>query len=334
MRAFYEMKELPFKPNISNTMFAYISVSIAVILYGTTLTATKICLEEYSTPALMALRMSISAILFAPFFLTIYRNIKIEKSDIKFVLLMVLCEPCLYFLFETNALKFTSSGQAGVVSSLEPVLIILLARIILKEKFPRLAYIGLAVAITGSVFLSLMSDVNELAPRPLLGNTLQLGAEILTCVSVITTKYLMDKYPPFYLAGISVLSGSIFFTSMCMMNGETLHIVASPSAFIVGYLGILTVVAYALYNYSMCTLSASKVSPFLFLLPVSAIFFGWFFLGETLNIMQFASCLVIFLGIYICQTFSKHSLDEAEKIISEHEPQKNDTEEIKEECKI
>jgi len=116
MRAFYEMKELRLKPNISNAMFAYISISIAVILYGTTLTATKICLEEYSTPALMALRMSISAILFTPFFLTIYKNIKIDKSDIKYVILMVLCEPCLYFIFETNALKFTSSGQAGVVS--------------------------------------------------------------------------------------------------------------------------------------------------------------------------------------------------------------------------
>ena len=327
------MKGLLLKPNISNAMFAYISISIAVILYGTTLTATKICLEEYSTPALMALRMSISAILFAPFFLTIYKNIKIDKSDIKYVILMVLCEPCLYFIFETNALKYTSSGQAGVVSSLEPVLIILLARMILKEKFPRLAYIGLAIAIIGSVFLSIMSDVNELAPRPLLGNSLQLGAEILTCISVITTKYLMDKYPPFYLAGIAVLGGSVFFTSMCIMNGETLHIVPSPSIFIVGYLGILTVVAYALYNYSMCTLSASKVSPLLFLLPVSAVFFGWFFLGETLNTMQFASCLVIFLGIYICQTFSKHSLDEAEEIITSQEQEPIKQEEIKEECK-
>ena len=46
---------------------------------------------------------------------------------------MMLCEPCLYFLFETNALKYTTSGQAGIVSSLEPVLLVIAARIILKE---------------------------------------------------------------------------------------------------------------------------------------------------------------------------------------------------------
>ena len=300
------MKDLPAKPKLSSVVVAYISISIAVILYGSTLTATKICLNEYSTLSLMALRMSLSAILFIPFFLTIYRNVKVDKSDFKFLLLMVLCEPCLYFLFETNALKFTSSGQAGVVSSLEPVLIILFARMILKERFPKLAYIGLVIAIFGSVLLSLTSDVNALAPRPLLGNTLQLGAEILTCISVVTTKYLMDKYPPFYLAGIAVLGGAIFFTSMCFITGQPIHVAHSSNTFIIGYLGILTVVAYALYNSSMKILSASKVSPFLFLLPISALFFGWFFLGETSNILQMISCFVIFFGVYLCQSFSNY----------------------------
>ena len=105
------MIDLPVKHKLSSKVIAYISISIAVILYGTSLTATKICLNEYSTLSLMAIRMSLSTILFIPFFLTIYRKVKIDKSDIKFILLMVLCEPCLYFIFETNALKFTSSRR-------------------------------------------------------------------------------------------------------------------------------------------------------------------------------------------------------------------------------
>ena len=85
------MKDLPVKHKLPSKVIAYISISIAVILYGTSLTATKICLNEYSTLSLMAIRMSLSTILFIPFFLTIYRNVKIDKSDIKFILLMVLC---------------------------------------------------------------------------------------------------------------------------------------------------------------------------------------------------------------------------------------------------
>ncbi len=301
------MKDFLSKYKNHHEIFAYLSITIAVILYGTTLTATKICLNYYSTAQLMTLRMVISAIIFIPFLLTIYKNIRIEKKDIFLILLMVLCEPCLYFVFETNALKYTTSGQAGIVSALEPVLLLIGARIILKEKFLKIVYLGLAIAITGSVLLSISSDVSELAPRPLLGNFLELIAIILTDTCVITTKYLMDRYPPFFLAGIAVIGGAIFFSSMNILSNDSFHIALNPSLFLVVYLGMLTVVAYALYNFAICTLPASKFSPFLFLLPIAAVIFGWFFLGETINLKQFAACILVFAGIYICQLNDKKS---------------------------
>lgn len=295
------MKDILSKYKNQNEIFAYISLFIAVILYGTTLTATKVCLQSYPSTSLIMFRMIISSLLFLPFFFTEYKNVKVEKIDFKLVALMIICEPCLYFLFETNALKFTSSGQAGIVSALEPIFIVIGARIVLKEKLPKLAYYGLFIGIVGSLFLSLSSDVNETAPNPVLGNLLQLMAIILTDISVITTKYLMDKYPPFFLAGIQVIGGGLFFVMVNFLTKGTFFIVPNMSAFILLYLGILTVVAYALYNYAMCTLSASKSSPFLFMLPVAAVFFGWFFLNETFNFYQFVSCLLIFVGIYISQ---------------------------------
>lgn len=295
------MKDILSKYKNQNEIFAYISLFIAVILYGTTLTATKVCLQYYPSTSLLMFRMLISSLLFLPFFFTEYKNTKVEKIDFKLVALMIICEPCLYFLFETNALKFTSSGQAGIVSTLEPVFIVIGARLILKEKLPKLAYYGLMIGLVGSLFLSLSSDVNEMAPNPILGNSLQLIAIILTDTSMITTKYLMDKYPPFFLAGIQVIGGGLFFIAVNYFMKGTFSIVPNMSMMIILYLGILTVVAYALYNYAMCTLSASKASPFLFMLPVAAVFFGWFFLNETFNIYQFASCLLIFAGIYVSQ---------------------------------
>ncbi|MBQ4123473.1 DMT family transporter [bacterium] len=299
------MKDFLSKYKNHNEIFAYLSITIAVILYGTTLTATKICLSYYSPSQLMMFRLLISAVLFIPFLFTIYKSIRIEKRDIWLILLMILCEPCLYFVFETNALKYTTSGQAGIVSALEPVILLIGARIVLKEKFLKIVYVGLAIAVTGSILLSLSSDVSALAPRPLLGNFLELIAIILTDTCVITTKYLMDRYPPFFLAGIAVIGGAIFFTLLNFATGSSFAVVLNPSLFLVIYLGILTVIAYALYNFAICTLPASKFSPFLFVLPVAAVLFGWFFLGETINIKQFAACILVFLGIYVCQLNDK-----------------------------
>ncbi len=295
------MKAILSKYKNPNEIFAYVSLFIAVILYGTTLTATKVCLEFYSLTSLMMFRMLISAVIFLPFFFTVYKGIKIEKKDYKLLFLMTICEPCLYFLFETHALQFTSSGQAGIVSSLEPIFIVMGARIILKERLPIFAYYGLFIGILGSVFLSMFSDVNELAPNPGLGNSLELCAIILTDISIITTKYLMDKYPPFFLAGFQVLGGGIFFTLLNYFAKGSFSVIPNISTAILLYLGILTVIAYALYNFAICTLSASKASPFLFLLPVSAVVFGWFFLNETFNMNQFFASIFIFIGIYISQ---------------------------------
>lgn len=295
------------KSNKSET-FAYISLIIATVLYGTTLTAMKVCLNYYSEVEMITLRMIISSMLFLPFFLTVYKDLKIDKIDYKFIFLMTICEPCLYFLFETHALRFTSSGQAGVVSAMEPILIIIFAKLILKEHLPKIAYFGVFLGIIGAIVLSLGSDVNELAPNPLLGNSLELCAEILTVTSIITTKYLMDKYPPFLLAGVQVVLGGVFFMILNALQGGSFVPVFNESFIILVYLGVLTVVSYALYNYGICSLSASKASPFLYLLPISSIIFGCFFLGESFNLLQIFACLLIFVGIYVSQIKDKRKL--------------------------
>lgn len=302
------MKEFLLNNTKKNETFAYISLIIATILYGTTLTAMKVCLNYYTEVEMISLRMIIASVLFLPFFLTVYKDLKVDKIDYKFIFLMTICEPCLYFLFETHALRFTTSGQAGVVSSMEPILIILFAKFILKEHLAKIAYIGVFLGIIGSVILSVGSDVNELAPNPVLGNSLEFCAEILTVTSIITTKYLMDKYPPFLLAGTQVLLGSVFFIILNILQGGSFVPVLNESIFILIYLGVLTVVSYALYNYGICTLSASKASPFLYMLPISSICFGCFFLGESFNFVQAVACALIFLGIYISQLKPKREL--------------------------
>ena len=299
------MKDFLLNNTNKNERFAYISLVVATVLYGTTLTAMKVCLNFYSEVEMITLRMIISSLLFLPFFLTVYKDLKVDKIDFKFILLMTICEPCLYFLFETHALRFTTSGQAGVVSSMEPILIIIFAKFILKEHLPKIAYIGVLLGIIGSFVLSIGSDVNELAPNPILGNSLEMCAEILTVTSIITTKYLMDKYPPFFLAGSQVLLGAVFFIVLNIVRHGSFIPVINESLPILIYLGVLTVVSYALYNYGICTLSASKASPFLYMLPISSICFGCFFLGESFNLTQFFACALIFVGIYISQMKDK-----------------------------
>ena len=300
--------ELGIKGKNSNEIFAYASLILAMLLYGSTFLAMKVVLNDYPPVTMIAIRMIIATLFFLPFLFTTYKDIKIQKSDWKILALMILAEPCLYFIFEGYALQNTTSSQAGIVNALEPVFITIGAAFILKERMPKVAYLGFIIAILGSVFLSISAQATESAPNPLFGNMLECLAIILAALSIIATKYLMDKYPPFYLAGCQIIGGAFFFAILSYIMHGNINLIFGLSFFIIVYLALLTVITYALYNYSMCSLSASKASPFLYLMPVFAMFFGWFFLDEILTKWQIIACFVIFLGIYLTQTNYKRKL--------------------------
>lgn len=282
-------------------MFAYISLFFCMITYGASFLAMKVVLFEYSPTTTMMFRMLIASVFFMPFMATVYRKIRIRKQDIGLLFLMTLCEPCLYFLLEANALSYTTASQAGIVYSMLPLFITLGAIMVLREKVPLAAFGGFLIAIIGSVMLSCDSAATEIAPRPILGNTLEFFAVIMTTVSIITTKYLMDKYPPFFLAGFQTVSGAVFFTVLNFLQGNSFHLSPNMTLFVIIYLGIVTVSDYALYNFAMCTLSASKASAFLYLQPVFAIFFGVVFLNEFLTPLQILAVFLIFAGLILSQ---------------------------------
>ena len=282
-------------------MFAYISLFFCMVTYGASFFAMKVGLQEYAPSTLMMFRLLIASLAFAPFMTTVYRKIKIKKQDIGLLLLMTICEPCLYFLFESNALNLTTASQAGIVCSMLPLFITLGAIIVLRERVPLAAFGGFLIAIVGSIILSFDSTATEIAPRPILGNILEFFAVMMTTVSIITTKYLMDKYPPFFLAGFQTFSGAIFFTLLNVFQGYGFHLTLNMTLFIIIYLGLVTVSDYALYNFAMCTLSASKASAFLYLQPVFAIFFGVVFLNEFLTSLQIFAVFLIFAGLILSQ---------------------------------
>lgn len=272
-----------------------------MITYGASFLAMKVVLIEYKPATMMMMRMCIASTIFIPFLTTTYRNIRIRKQDIGLLALMIICEPCLYYLCEANALSFTTSSQAGVICSMLPLFITIGAIIVLREKVPLAAFWGFLVAIVGSVMLSCFSSTTDIAPKPLLGNTLEFIAVIMTTISIITTKYLMERYPPFFLAGFQTVSGAVFFTAMNFIMGNGFHIHKSMAIFVVIYLGMVTVSDYALYNFAMCTLSASKASTFLYMQPVFAIFFGMVFLNEFLSPIQVVAVIMIFVGVIFSQ---------------------------------
>ncbi len=163
--------------NRSNPSLPYICLVLAMVLWASTFVALKLAFRVYDPMVVIFGRMAVASLL-AVFFPFAFKNIPFRKKDLKYIAFMVICEPCLYFIFEARALVHTSAAQAGMITSMMPLMVAIGAWLFLKEKLSLRTCVGFTIAVVGALWLSLASEASSHAPNPLLGNFLELIAII------------------------------------------------------------------------------------------------------------------------------------------------------------
>jgi drug/metabolite transporter (DMT)-like permease len=287
----------------------------AVVLWGTSFPATKIALADFPPMALVFLRMVVATALLAPFVGRIPKT-RYRKGDWKWLVLVGLFEPCLYFLFEANALRFTGASQAGVISAMAPLLVAVGARIFLSEELSLRTISGLLLSLAGVAVLSLGGHSAEAAPNPVLGNALELGAMVCAAGYFIVLRHLTSRYDPWLVTGVMSLSGLIFFLPGALLAGPSTWLHASPQAWLaVVYLGaFVTLGAIGLYNLAASKMPAARAAISINLVPFAAVASSWLLLGEQLTLLQVAGGLVIVGGVFLGESKPKPRPAEEEQL--------------------
>jgi drug/metabolite transporter (DMT)-like permease len=279
------------------------SLVLAMLLWASSFVALKMAFQGYHPMQVIFGRMFIAS-LFCLAFLRSLRTIRWRRSDLKLLLIMAVCEPCLYFLFEAQALQWTSASQAGMITAMLPLLVAVFAWIMLKENLSRQTLLGFALAIAGAIWLSLGSEPTTASPQPLLGNLCEFLAMVCAAGYTVSLKRLSSHYPPFFLTAFQAFIGCLFyFPFLWLPNvGVTVDLVARPSLAIL-YLGlVVTVGAYGCYNFGVSRIPASQAAAFVNLIPVFSVLFGMVILGERLNLGQGLACGVVFSGVWLSST--------------------------------
>jgi drug/metabolite transporter (DMT)-like permease len=277
---------------------ALLCLAGAVLLWGTSFVATKAALSGFAPMTVIWLRMVMASLLV----LALRKRIpapSYRTGDWKILLFLCLMQPCGYFLLEGYAISLTTSSQAGMISALVPLLVIVGAWGILKEPLSFKGGTGLAVSIVGVVWLSLGGAPNDNASNPVLGNLLEVGAMVCAAVYMVVMKRLSARYSTWWLTGMQCVAGAIFFLPGAWMSDFSSAV--SVSAWLaVGYLGLfVTLGAFGLYNMAMTMMSAGRAAMSINLVSPVALLAGWVMLGETLTTHQLAACGVVSVGVYL-----------------------------------
>jgi drug/metabolite transporter (DMT)-like permease len=286
-------------PQVKSTP-ATLCLLLAMLLWASSFVALKVAFTGYHPMQVIFGRMFVASLCFLPF-VPGFCRLKWQRGDLRYLLLMAFFEPCLYFLFEAEALQKTSASQAGMITAMLPLLVAVAAWALLKEKISRLTLAGFLIAICGAILLSLAAEATSQSPAPLLGNLLEFAAMICACGYTICLKHLSGRYPPLFLTAVQAFIGSLFFAFFLLPAdiGFPTHWLAEPG-FAVLYLGtFITLGAYGLYNFGVSRIPANQAAAFVNLIPVFSVMLGWLILAERLTFGQWLAVILVFSGVFI-----------------------------------
>ncbi len=289
------------------TSYSYsgpIAAIASTILWGGAYVAMKSALQSFHPMTMIFLLLVVSSVAFLMAFPSMRKKQRYTKGDWRIFLVLIICEPCLYFTFEGYALDNTSASQAGMLSATLPLFVGAFGYVLLKEKLSRTAWVGCVIAICGAVWLSVGVVADEHAPNPLFGNFLQICAMVFAALYAICVRRLSRGYTPMFITAVQAWAGFFFFFPVLFIPGLGLPEGAASLAawFSIVYLGLgVSFGAYSLYGFSLSRMPAAKASMFMNLIPLFTLLFGMLLLGERPAPVQYMASALVLGGVLISQ---------------------------------
>ena len=97
-----------------NVLMALLILSYAT--WGGGMIAMKYAFESFTAMQVVFARVAFAGVIYLALY-RLWSHIPYQKGDWKYLLAMVLFEPCLFFLCETFAMTYTTASQGGVIGA-------------------------------------------------------------------------------------------------------------------------------------------------------------------------------------------------------------------------
>ncbi len=289
--------------------FAIFALFMVQVLYGLNYTFAKTVMNEnFVKPfALTVLRVGGAGILFWVFSLFLPKE-KVERKDYFKFFIAAAFGVAINMLFFLKGIELTTPIHASAIMTITPVIILILSSIVLKEKITTLKIIGVTLALSGALALTLFGDSEREGDNIFLGNTFILLNALFFSIYIILIKQLTAKYHPFtfikwlFLFGFfMVLPFGYHQLQDVQWQAFTPYISFSILFVVIG----ATFGTYLLNPIALNKLKASTVGVFIYLQPVIAGLFAVIMGADTVDTLKIITMVLIFSGVYLVSIKSK-----------------------------
>lgn len=240
---------------------------------------------------------------------------RVARKDVFLLAICAIFGVAMNQLFFFNGLNLSSSINAGIIMTINPILVVILSFFILKEKITWKKSAGILIGATGAVLLTLTAGTGS--GDSLLGDLFLFINATSYAIYLVLVKPLMKKYKPFTVITY-IFSFGLFYvlfyppTLMDLAETNFSQIPFDVTMKILYVIIGVTFLTYLLTVYGLKYLSPSVSSSYMYLQPVLVMIFTFLFgmwglsedYTETITFEKIGYMLVIFLGVFLTSSAS------------------------------
>ncbi|GAA4969206.1 EamA family transporter [Algibacter aquimarinus] len=278
------------------------------VIWGSTYLLNKIAVGELPPFKLASIRFVSAGILIFIIAKILKVNISITKEQLKNTIIAG-------FLFLTFgngvvvwALKYVDSGFTALEISAQPLVVLILMRILQGKKISPMSYIGVLLGFIGIYLL--------VSQKQIISQEGQIKGMIMIFICMLSWAYgslfvgkanLPTNY--FVNTGYQMLAGGIMLAIASLCFGETWSLPSSWSADVqwsmVALIIFGSIIAFTSFNYLLKVVSPEKVATSTYVNPIIALILGWWILNEQITKQSIIAAIVLLTGVYFINTKRK-----------------------------
>ncbi len=277
----------------------FVAALVAVAIWAGWIPMTRLAVTVRLLPAdVAALRFAISGLLLLPALALNWREIPWRRPLVLAALVIGAGVP--YLLLFGTGLLIANSGQAAVFGpGLVSSLVALFAMLFLGERLGRMRLLGLGITLLG-VAVVVGHDLLNGHAR-LAGYAMIIAASVHWAAFTIASRVLGLR--PLVNAAIVAVANGILYVPIYLASGGGERLAALPATDLLVqgvYQGVVTaivaLIAFAIAVERLGAATAASMTP---LAPVLVAIFGWFLLGDRVDVATAVGLAAVGAGVLI-----------------------------------
>jgi drug/metabolite transporter (DMT)-like permease len=284
---------------LAERRFSILAFVFLILFWSSAFGAIKVSLE-YAPPILFAGMRTLLCGLVVALAALIWGGRANLSRDWPIYLMLAVLNVVLFMGLQTFAILYMPSGSAAVVIYLQPILVGLASYLVLGEQLSVAKVVGLVLGFSGVVVVSTGSLSGSSLGTPL-GVAFGVGSALSWALGTVYFKWHGERLSALWAVAVPFSAGGVVLAGLGLVL-EPLSSISWTGTYFASFLYtalVGTALAWMLWLGLVKAGEASRVSAYVFFVPLASVLLGAAFLGETLSPWLLAGAALVICGIYL-----------------------------------